>query len=129
VGESLEQNERGVTQAFISGQVKAALAGFTAEQVATSSSPTSRSGRSAPGGRRRRSRRRTSAAALCAQPWRALLGEEAAATIRCSLRRQRQRQEHRRTDAQPDIDGALIGGAALKVESYAAMVKTTSELY
>ena len=30
---------------------------------------------------------------------------------------------------QSDIDGALIGGAALKVESYAAMVRVTSELY
>ncbi|MCB0051244.1 MAG: triose-phosphate isomerase, partial [Caldilinea sp.] len=30
---------------------------------------------------------------------------------------------------QPDIDGALIGGAALKVESYASMVQQTSEVY
>ncbi len=30
---------------------------------------------------------------------------------------------------QPDIDGALIGGASLKVESYGAMVKITGELY
>ena len=30
---------------------------------------------------------------------------------------------------QPDIDGALIGGAALKVESYGAMVRITHELY
>jgi triosephosphate isomerase len=31
--------------------------------------------------------------------------------------------------AQPDIDGALIGGAALKAESYVAMVRTTAALY
>jgi triosephosphate isomerase len=30
---------------------------------------------------------------------------------------------------QPDIDGALIGGAALKVDAYTSMVKQTSELY
>ena len=30
---------------------------------------------------------------------------------------------------QADIDGALIGGAALKVESYGAMVQTTGALY
>ena len=30
---------------------------------------------------------------------------------------------------QADIDGALIGGAALKVESYSAMVRTTAALY
>ena len=30
--------------------------------------------------------------------------------------------------AQPDIDGALIGGAALKVESYGEMVRGTKEV-
>ena len=30
---------------------------------------------------------------------------------------------------QPDIDGALIGGAALKVESYGEMVRVTAEVY
>ena len=30
---------------------------------------------------------------------------------------------------QPDIDGALIGGAALKAESYVSMVQQTSEVY
>ena len=34
VGETLEQNERGETYAFVSGQVKAALAGVTADQMA-----------------------------------------------------------------------------------------------
>jgi len=34
VGETLEQNEAGETNAFVSGQVKAALDGLTAEQVA-----------------------------------------------------------------------------------------------
>jgi triosephosphate isomerase len=30
---------------------------------------------------------------------------------------------------QPDIDGALIGGASLKPEDYSAMVHTTAALY
>ncbi|MCA9947030.1 MAG: triose-phosphate isomerase, partial [Anaerolineales bacterium] len=34
VGETLTQNEAGETQAFVSGQVRAALAGLTADQVA-----------------------------------------------------------------------------------------------
>ena len=34
VGETLAQNEAGETQAFVSGQVRAALAGLTADQVA-----------------------------------------------------------------------------------------------
>jgi triosephosphate isomerase len=30
---------------------------------------------------------------------------------------------------QPDIDGALIGGASLKADEYSAMVRTTAEIY
>ena len=30
---------------------------------------------------------------------------------------------------QPDIDGALIGGAALKAEDYCDMVRITAEVY
>ena len=30
--------------------------------------------------------------------------------------------------AQPDIDGALVGGAALKVDSFVAMVEETAQV-
>jgi triosephosphate isomerase len=57
------------------------------------------------------------------------LGEEAAATIRILYGGSANDKNIGELMAQPNIDGALIGGASLKVESYVAMVKTTSELY
>ncbi|HHY54910.1 MAG TPA: triose-phosphate isomerase, partial [Chloroflexi bacterium] len=57
------------------------------------------------------------------------LGAEAAATIRILYGGSANEKNIGELMAQPDIDGALIGGASLKVESYVAMVKTTSELY
>jgi triosephosphate isomerase len=56
-------------------------------------------------------------------------GPEAAATIRILYGGSANDKNIGELMAQPDIDGALIGGASLKVESYVAMVKTTSELY
>ena len=72
VGESLAQNEAGETQAFVSGQVKAALAGLSADQVkqaiiayepiwaiGTGKAATAEQAQDICGGRRARSRRRT----------------------------------------------------------------------
>lgn len=129
VGESLEQNERGETQEFVSGQVKAALAGFSAAQMAdiiiayepiwaigTGRAATAQQANDICGGVVR---------AAVAE----FLGAEAAATIRILYGGSANDKNIGELMAQPDIDGALIGGASLKVESYVAMVKTTSELY
>jgi triosephosphate isomerase len=98
VGESLAQNEAGETQAFVSGQVRAALAGLTPEQVARSSSPTSRSGPSAPGARPRAQQANDICGGVVRATVRELYGEATAAATPHPLRRQRQRQEHPRTD-------------------------------
>uniref|UniRef100_A0A7C1JZ43 Triosephosphate isomerase n=1 Tax=Caldilinea aerophila TaxID=133453 RepID=A0A7C1JZ43_9CHLR len=129
VGESLEQNERGETQSFVSNQVRAALAGFTAEQVkqiiiAYEPIWAIGTGRAATA---------QQANAICGDVVRKTVGEmfggEAAATIRILYGGSTNEKNIGEIMAQPDIDGALIGGASLKVESYAAMVKITSELY
>jgi len=129
VGESLEQNERGETQEFVSGQVKAALAGFTAAQMADviiAYEPIWAIGTG-------RAATAQQANDICGGVVRAavgeFLGEEAAATIRILYGGSANDKNIGELMAQPDIDGALIGGASLKVESYVAMVKTTSELY
>ncbi len=129
VGESLEQNERGETRDFVSGQVKAALAGFTANQMADiiiAYEPIWAIGTG-------RAATAQQANDICGGVVRAAVGEflgaEAAATIRILYGGSANEKNIGELMAQPDIDGALIGGASLKVESYVAMVKTTSELY
>ncbi len=129
VGESLEQNERGETQAFVSGQVRAALAGFTADQVkqiiiayepiwaiGTGKAATAQQANDICGG-------------VVRETVGEMFGTEAAAAIRILYGGSTNEKNIGEIMAQPDIDGALIGGASLKVESYAAMVKITSALY
>jgi len=128
VGESLEQNERGETSSTITSQVRAALDGLNGEQVQS--------------------------LVIAYEPiW--AIGTGRAATAQtagdiCGLVRGILREMHRAAVAdttrvlyggstkpdnigsimqQPDIDGALIGGASLEAHSYADMVKITAELY
>ena len=129
VGESLEQNERGETQAFVSGQVKAALAGFTAEQVTqlviayepiwaigTGRSATAQQANDICGG-------------VVRQAVRELYGDATADATRVLYGGSANDKNIRELMEQPDIDGALIGGAALKVESYGEMVRVTGAVY
>ncbi len=128
VGESLEQNERGETSSTITSQVRAALDGLNGEQVQS--------------------------LVIAYEPvW--AIGTGRAATAQtagdiCSLVRNILRETHGAAVAdttrvlyggstkpdnigsimqQPDIDGALIGGASLEAHSYADMVKITAKLY
>ena len=129
VGESLAQNERGETQAFVSGQVKAALADFTAEQVTqlviayepiwaigTGRSATSQQANDICGG-------------VVRQAVRELFGDATADATRVLYGGSANEKNIRELMEQPDIDGALIGGAALKVESYGEMVRVTGAVY
>lgn len=123
VGESLEQREAGDTQSFVSGQVKAALAGFGTEQLATM--------------------------VIAYEPiWaigtgKAATPEDAAEVINETIRKTlSESYGDGVADAmrilyggsvKPDnavaffdvegIDGALVGGASLKADSFAAIVE------
>ncbi|MCP4424339.1 MAG: triose-phosphate isomerase [Chloroflexi bacterium] len=114
VGESLDQNEAGETQAFVSDQVKAAFAGLTTEQAAacviayepiwaigTGKSATVEQA----GGIIKTAVRDTIVE---------LFGEETAAKIR--IQYGGSVKPHNIADymAHPDIDGALVGGASLQ---------------
>ncbi len=122
IGETLDERERNETLDVLDRQIKEGLDGMTAEQVdGAGASPTSRSGRSAPAATRRRSRRRrrtrTSAARL--RQW---FGADAAERCRVLYGGSVKPDNIRALIAEPDVDGALVGGASLDVKSFVQIV-------
>ena len=122
VGETLTQNEAGETQAFVSGQVRAALGGLTADQVAgliIAYEPiwaigTGKSASAAQAG---------SIIGLSVRgPIADMFGEETAQKVRIQYGGSVKENNIAEYMAQPDIDGALVGGASLKA-SFVELVK------
>lgn len=122
VGESLEQNEAGETLPFVSGQVRAAFAGMSAEEavhcvIAYEPIWAIGTGRSADpksaGQIIKRAVRDTLAD---------LFGEETAQAIRIQYGGSANENNIASYMAHPDIDGALVGGASLKT-SFVALVR------
>lgn len=129
VGESLAQNEAGETHSFVSRQVKVALAGLSEEQVqgliiayepiwaiGTGKAATAQQAQDICGGTVR---------AAVAEAF----GDRVAHSTRILYGGSTNAKNIGEIMQQPDIDGALIGGAALQADGYAAMVKTTADLY
>ena len=122
VGETLTQNEAGETQTFVSGQVRAALGGLTADQVAgliIAYEPiwaigTGKSASAAQAG---------SIIGLSVRgPIADMFGEETAQKVRIQYGGSVKENNIAEYMAQPDIDGALVGGASLKA-SFVELVK------
>jgi triosephosphate isomerase len=122
VGESLEQNEAGQTQTFVSAQVKAAFDGVTAEQAAgciIAYEPiwaigTGKSASAAEAG---------SIIGLSVRGAIAdLFGEDTAQALRIQYGGSVSEDNIAEYMRHPDIDGALVGGASLK-PSFVDLVK------
>ena len=114
VGESLEQNEAGATHSFVSGQVRAAFAGLTADQASQCiiayepiwAIGTGKSANAAQAG---------SIIGLTVRGTVAdVFDEETAQKVRIQYGGSVKEGNIAEYMAHPDIDGALVGGASLK---------------
>jgi triosephosphate isomerase (TIM) len=127
VGESLEQNERGETASFVGGQVRAALNGISAADMAniviayepiwaigTGKSASGQIANEIIGGAIR--------GTLVE-----LYGDEVAQTVRIQYGGSVKPDNMAEYMSQPDIDGALVGGAALKVDDFVRLVEAAAQ--
>ena len=127
VGESLEQNEAGETESFVGGQVRGALVDITAEQMAdiviayepiwaigTGKSASGELANSIIGG-------------VVRGTVRELYGDAVADAVRIQYGGSVKPNNMEEYINQPDIDGALVGGASLKVEPFTELIKITAD--
>ena len=123
VGENLAQNEAGETVAFVGGQIKAAFAGLSAAEAAkvvVAYEPIWAIGTG-------KTAEPTDANRIIAESIRSTLaemyGDDVAQQVRVQYGGSVKPNNVESFMAQPDIDGALVGGACLQADSFVAIVK------
>ena len=122
VGETLEEREAGSTDDKVSGQLRAALAGLSPEDVGdlvVAYEPIWAIGTG-------KTASTDDAQAVCATLRTVVAevaGAEAAATVRIQYGGSVKPSNAAELMAQPDIDGALVGGASLVAEDFAGIVQ------
>ncbi len=126
VGESLSQREGGETDAFVGGQVRAALAGITPEQMADvviAYEPIWAIGT----GVNATSAIAQTTCAMIRDVIRQLYGEAVAEATRIQYGGSVKPDNMAEYMSQPDIDGALVGGASLKVKDFTELIRQAGQ--
>lgn len=121
VGETLEEREAGRTADVVSAQVRGCLAGLPADKVAASVvayEPVWAIGT----GRTATKEQAQEVHALIRQLVAQLFTADVAASLRIQYGGSVKPDNAAELMSQPDIDGALVGGAALKADSFAGIV-------
>ncbi len=127
VGENLEQNEAGLTEEWVSGQVAAALDGLTGTQVETliiAYEPIWAIGTGKPA-------TGPGANAIIGEVVRgtvaSLFGEQIAQAMRVQYGGSVKPENIVEFMSQPEIDGALVGGASIVAEKFIAITRFAAE--
>lgn len=121
-GESLETREAGTTNDFVGAQIKAGLAGLSAEAVAglvIAYEPIWAIGT----GRTATSAQANEVCKCIRETVASLFGAAAAERVRIQYGGSVKPSTIAELMAQSDVDGALVGGAALKAEDFSQIVK------
>jgi triosephosphate isomerase len=128
VGETLEENERGQTEAVVSGQVRADLAGVEGRQFLQAGGVIAYEPVWAIGtGKACHGPAANDVIGLIRRLLVELYGP-AAAAVRIQYGGSANAGNIAEFMAQPEIDGALVGGASLKVDEFVAMVRKAAEV-
>jgi triosephosphate isomerase len=124
VGERLEENEAGRTEAVVSGQLESALAGIDyLDSLAIAYEPVWAIGT----GKAATGEQANGTIAFIRQTVARLAGETVAADTRILYGGSVTAANATEFMQQPEIDGALVGGASLKAAEFISIVRQTSE--
>ncbi|HEY7908679.1 MAG TPA: triose-phosphate isomerase [Thermomicrobiales bacterium] len=126
VGERLEQREAGETDTFVTGQVRAAFAGVSVEDalnVVVAYEPIWAIGT----GRAASAEEANRVLGLIRREIAALYGAQTAEGVRIQYGGSVSGRNAAELMAQPEIDGALVGGASLRADEFAAIVRAAAE--
>lgn len=124
VGETLEQREAGQTEAVIEGQVRGSLAGLTGEQMeetVLAYEPVWAIGT----GRTATSQQAQDVHAFIRGLLVSMFGEAVAKRVRIQYGGSVKPANARELMSQPDVDGALVGGASLEARSFTEIIKNS----